>query len=66
MTANIGTPQQHDIKDLKIYHQNPRVGDVEAIAQSLQVNGAYKPIVVNRGTHTGRLVQGAILMPSDH
>lgn len=54
MTANIGTPQQHEIKDLKIYHQNPRVGDVEAIAQSLQVNGAYKPIVVNRGTHTGR------------
>lgn len=54
MTANIGTPQQHEIKDLKIYHQNPRVGDVEAIAQSLQVNGAYKPIVVNKGTHTGR------------
>lgn len=54
MTANIGTPQQHNINELKLYHQNPRVGDTESIAQSLQVNGAYKPIVVNKGSHTGR------------
>src|SRR5699024_2582764 len=30
------------------------VGDTESIAQSLRSNGAYKPIVVNKGTHTGR------------
>ncbi|MDX3097732.1 hypothetical protein PV417_24845 [Streptomyces sp. ME19-03-3] len=35
-------------------HPNPRTGDVDAIAESLRVNGRYKAIVVNRGTHTGR------------
>ncbi|MBT2400370.1 ParB N-terminal domain-containing protein [Streptomyces sp. ISL-100] len=29
-------------------------GDVPAITKSLTVNGQYKAIVVNRGTHTGR------------
>lgn len=50
-----------DISTLKSYHQNPRRGDVEAIAKSLEVNGQYKPIVVNRadnsilaGNHTWR------------
>ncbi|WP_328403901.1 ParB N-terminal domain-containing protein [Streptomyces sp. NBC_00390] len=41
-------------QDLKPYHRNPRNGDVPAIAKSLTVNGQYKAIVVNRGTHTGR------------
>lgn len=54
MTHSIGEPQQHNINDLNLYHQNPRTGDTQAIAQSLKTNGAYKPIVVNRGTHTGR------------
>lgn len=40
--------------DLRLYHRNPRVGDVAAIAESLAAHGQYKPIVVNRGTHTGR------------
>lgn len=53
-SANIGTPEEHSIKDLHLYHLNPRVGDVEEIAASMQVNGIYKPLVVNRGTHTGR------------
>lgn len=42
------------IKDLNVYHKNPRVGNVEAIAESLDKNAQYKPIVVNIGTHTGR------------
>jgi DNA modification methylase len=39
---------------LRTYHRNPRRGDVEAIRRSLRVNGQYRPVVVNRGTHTGR------------
>lgn len=42
------------VADLRTYHRNPRKGDVATIARSLQVSGQYKPIVVNRGTHTGR------------
>ncbi|MCB1126679.1 MAG: hypothetical protein KDM81_09305 [Verrucomicrobiae bacterium] len=40
--------------DLNTYHRNARVGNVDAIAASLNVNGQYKPICVNIGTHTGR------------
>ena len=40
--------------ELRPYHRNPRLGDVEAIARSLEVNGQYRPIVVNLGRHTGR------------
>ncbi|SLG40058.1 ParB-like nuclease domain [Mycobacteroides abscessus subsp. abscessus] len=40
--------------DLALYHKNPRQGNVAAIAASLRSNGQMKPIVVNRGTHTGR------------
>lgn len=50
-----------DINSLKPYRKNPRRGDVEAIAKSLEHNGQYKPIVVNRkdnsilaGNHTWR------------
>ncbi|MFE2346057.1 ParB N-terminal domain-containing protein [Kitasatospora cineracea] len=42
------------IGDLNRYHQNPRRGDVAAVAESLRVNGQFRPIVVNRGTLTGR------------
>lgn len=54
MNPNIGTPQQHNVNELSYFHSNPRIGDTEAIAASLRSNGAYKPIVVNKGTHTGR------------
>jgi len=40
--------------ELRTFHLNPRKGDVEAIRLSLRVNGQYRPIVANRGTHTGR------------
>ena len=54
-------PPTHDlttewvpIGDLRTYHRNPRKGNPELIARSLRVNGQYRPLVVNRGTHTGR------------
>lgn len=40
--------------ELHTFHRNPRIGDTEAIAASLRAHGQYKPIVVNKGTHTGR------------
>lgn len=42
------------LAELRTYHRNPRRGDVEAIKTSILANGVYKPLVVNRGTHTGR------------
>ncbi|GAA2084919.1 hypothetical protein GCM10009759_04320 [Kitasatospora saccharophila] len=42
------------IGDLTRYHRNPRRGDVAAVAESLLWHGQFKPIVVNRGTRTGR------------
>lgn len=53
MTA-LGTLHTLPITDLTPYHHNPRRGNIPAIATSLKTNGQYKPIVVNRGTHTGR------------
>lgn len=40
--------------ELGLLLENPRRGDVAAIATSLRANGQMKPIVVNKGTHTGR------------
>lgn len=40
--------------ELALYHRNPRVGNVSLIMDSLRAHGQYKPICVNRGTHTGR------------
>lgn len=42
------------VGDLRTYHRNPRRGNTAVIGQSLTVNGQYRPIVVNAGTHTGR------------
>ena len=39
------------VKDLQLYGRNPRRGDVDAIMDSLQRNGQYKPIVVRQGTN---------------
>ncbi|PRQ11732.1 hypothetical protein C1Y63_04810 [Corynebacterium sp. 13CS0277] len=56
MTApnTTGSPETHPLNDLHTYHRNPRRGDTTAIADSLAANGQYRPIVVNKGTHTGR------------
>lgn len=42
------------LAELSRYPKNPRRGDVTAIAESLRVNGQYRSVVVNVGTHTGR------------
>jgi DNA modification methylase len=48
---------RYPVAELRIYHRNPRVGNVDRIAESLRVNGQYKPVVVNIGTHTGRALE---------
>jgi hypothetical protein len=48
------TTTREPVASLRTYHRNPRQGDVSAIRQSLTVNGQYRPLVANRGTHTGR------------
>lgn len=40
--------------DLALFHDNPNLGNVPKIKVSLRSNTQYKPVVVNRGTHTGR------------
>lgn len=42
------------LSELQVYHKNPRIGNVDKIAKSLHLNGLYRAIVVNIGTHTGR------------
>lgn len=40
--------------ELALYHRNPNLGNVPLIVSSLRAHGQYKPITVNKGTHTGR------------
>lgn len=46
------------LESLRQHPDNPRAGDVDAIAESLQVNGQFRPLVVGRsgtilaGNHT--------------
>lgn len=54
VNTGIGTPHTLPITQLNTYHKNPRRGDIHAIAGSLAANGQFRPIVVNKGTHTGR------------
>lgn len=53
-TAGIGEYQTTPISQLNNYYNNPKTGDIEAIASSLTINGMYRPVVVNRGTYTNR------------
>ena len=53
-TRNIGEPTTLPITDINLHHKNARIGDVETIKGSMVANGVYKPIVVNKGTYTGR------------
>lgn len=46
--------QRVNVDDLYTFEKNPRRGNIAKIADSLRVRGQYRPIVVNRGTHTGR------------
>ncbi|WP_394621282.1 ParB N-terminal domain-containing protein [Lentzea sp. JNUCC 0626] len=48
------TTTREPVASLHTYFRNPRRGNVDLIAQSLVVNGQYRPVVANKGTHTGR------------
>lgn len=39
------------ITDLKEFNGNPRKGNVKALAESLEANGQYRPIIVQAGTN---------------
>lgn len=43
-----------DVTTLNYFHNNPRRGNVEKIAESVKANGFLENIVVNIGTKTGR------------
>lgn len=45
---------QYNPTELTTYHRNPRRGNIDAIAESLNTNGQYRAIVVNLGRKTGR------------
>lgn len=49
-----GTGRKVHPSELNLYWRNPRVGNVDVIKSSLRAHGQYKPVLVNRGTHTGR------------
>lgn len=44
------------IESVRAYERNPRRGDLPAIKRSLEVNGQYRPVVVNR--RTGEVLAG--------
>lgn len=46
------------INDLTPYEQNPRQGDISLIAESLERNGQYRPIVVNK--------RGNVILAGNH
>lgn len=54
MKSGIGQLETVPTKDLNVYYKNARRGDVDLIMESMKHNGVYKPLVVNRGTKTGR------------
>ncbi len=45
-----------DIEEVNQYPANPRAGDVEIIAESMSVNGMYRPIYVQKAT--GHILAG--------
>lgn len=45
------------VDELQTFAKNPRRGDVARIAESLRLRGQYRPLVVNRGTYTGRAME---------
>ena len=47
----VGQSVQVRLNDLVPYPQNPRRGDIKAIAESLAYHGQFKPIVVNKSNN---------------
>ena len=50
----LGDPTTMSVDELFLYHRNPRRGDVDTIMESIKTNGFYRPLIVNRGSMTGR------------
>ena len=46
--------QEIPLKDIALLAGNPRRGNIDAVAESMEANGVYQPVIINRGTHTGR------------
>ena len=46
----------HDVPldDVALLPGNPRQGDIGAVSESMRVNGVYQPVIINRGSATGR------------
>lgn len=42
------------LSELTPFHKNPRISNVKELAKSLHLQGQFQPIIVNRGTKTGR------------
>lgn len=51
---HLGQTRRLPLNDLNTHHNNPRRGNIDAIAESLRAHGQFRPLVVNAGTHTGR------------
>lgn len=49
-------PLLTDVGNLRPHERNPRNGDVEAIMESMRVNGLYRPVYAQ--TSTGRILAG--------
>jgi site-specific DNA-methyltransferase (adenine-specific) len=59
MSGNIAASIQElavPVSELRPYSQNPRIGDVGSLIESLKANGQYRPIVVRKGT--GEILAG--------
>ena len=54
MTQHDLTVRDVPLDDLALLPGNPRQGDIGAVSESIEVNGVYQPIIINKGTHTGR------------
>lgn len=54
MTVHDLTVHDVPLDEVALLPGNPRQGDIGAVSESMRVNGVYQPIIVNRGTHTGR------------
>lgn len=51
---SLGTAARVAVESLTPFGGNPRRGNVDVIAESLAKSGQYRPIVVNKGSKTGR------------
>ena len=54
MTTHDLTVHDLPLDEVALLPGNPRQGDIGAVSESMRVNGIYQPVIVNRGTHTGR------------